>query len=88
VGATIGTTMRIVGVLVVFGSLVIPALTGLYLARRLRQATLYALAAAAVGVICGLLGSFWLDLPTGATIVVAYALLFLLGVVLRRFVSA
>jgi ABC-type Mn2+/Zn2+ transport system permease subunit len=88
VGSAIATAMRLVGVLFVFGSLVIPALTGLLLARRLRQATFYALAAAAAGVVCGLLGSFWLDLPTGAAVVVAYALLFLSAVVLRRLVQA
>jgi ABC-type Mn2+/Zn2+ transport system permease subunit len=88
VGATIATAMRLVGVLFVFGSLVIPALTGLLLARRLRQATFYALAAAAAGVVSGLLASFWLDLPTGAAVVVAYALLFLSAVVLRRLVQA
>jgi ABC-type Mn2+/Zn2+ transport system permease subunit len=84
VGLTIAASMRLVGVLFVFASLVIPALTGLLLARRLPQAMLFAVATAAVGVVGGLFASFWLDLPTGAAVVAAYALLFLPAAVLRR----
>jgi ABC-type Mn2+/Zn2+ transport system permease subunit len=46
-----------------------------------------AIAAAAVGVTGGLLASFWFDLPMGATVVVVYALLFLVAAAVRRFMG-
>jgi ABC-type Mn2+/Zn2+ transport system permease subunit len=85
IGSMIAVAMRLVGVLFVFGSLVIPALSGLVVGRRLGQAAAYALLAAALGVTGGLLASYWLDLPTGATVVLAYAVLFLGASLTRSF---
>jgi ABC-type Mn2+/Zn2+ transport system permease subunit len=83
VGAVIAVAMRRVGVLFVFASLVAPALTGLLFARRLLGVTLVAIASAAIGVTLGLVASFQFDLPTGSTVVVAYALLALAGAAYR-----
>ncbi len=70
------TRWEIVGVYLVFASLIIPALAG---GERLWRG--YAIGAA--GYSLGLLASAWLDLPSGAAIVLALAGVALLVRVLR-----
>lgn len=79
IGATISVAMHRVGVLFVFASLILPALTGLLVASRLVTAVLTAVGSAAVGVTAGLLLSFQFDLPTGPAVVLCYAVLCLAG---------
>ncbi|MHC4974966.1 MAG: metal ABC transporter permease, partial [Planctomycetota bacterium] len=75
IGLTIAVSMRLVGVLFVFASLVVPAAAGLAAARSLGGAGAVAVLGAVAAVVVGVLGSFALDLPTGPTVVVAEALL-------------
>jgi len=79
IGATISVAMDRVGVLFVFASLILPALAGLLLGRRMATVSLFSLVTAAVGVTAGLLLSFLWDLPTGPMVVLCYAVLFLLA---------
>ncbi len=69
---TVTASVQLVGVFLVFASLIIPALVarGLMVSRPLPFA--YALGLA--GYVVGLLASLWLDLPTGAAVVCALAL--------------
>lgn len=64
-------SVQIVGVYLVFASLIVPALT-LHILRR--KSLLMAYITGGAGYAAGLLLSVWLDLPTGAAIVWAMAL--------------
>lgn len=74
-------SVQLVGVYLVFASLIIPALaTHKFLHKR----TLIAYATGAAGYACGLLLSVWLDLPAGAAIVWAMALTGAMLMLLKR----
>jgi len=70
IGLTIAFATRAAGVLVVFNFLVLPTVTSLLLAKRMRGTLVLAVA---IGVLAGVVGSalsYVRDLPTGPTIVV------------------
>jgi zinc/manganese transport system permease protein len=73
-------SVQLVGVYLVFASLIVPALATHRLQRR-RKFAAYAVGIA--GYAAGLLLSVWFDLPTGAAIVWAMALAGLLTAILR-----
>jgi zinc/manganese transport system permease protein len=70
--ATVTVSVQLVGLYLVFTTLIVPALAT-YQLRRSRLATCYALSAC--GYALGLLGSAVLDLPSGAAIVWAMTIL-------------
>lgn len=74
-------SVQLVGVYLVFASLIIPALAT---HKFPHQRMLIAYAAGAAGYACGLLLSVWLDLPTGAAIVWAMALSGAMLMLLKR----
>ena len=75
-------SVQLVGVYLVFASLIVPALST-YRVRQRR--TLYAFAIGITGYGAGLLLSAWLDLPSGATVVWAMAAV---GVIAARLLKA
>jgi ABC-type Mn2+/Zn2+ transport system permease subunit len=77
IGLTIAFAIHAVGVLLTFGSLVIPPVTALLLTRRMSNALSVSVAAGMLPVPVGLYLSFVADLPAAAT-VVAVSFLFLL----------
>lgn len=74
-------SVQLVGLYLVFASLVLPALATYYAVRRRR---LKAYAVGLLGYALGLLASLWLDLPSGAMIVCAMALVAALAAGLER----
>jgi ABC-type Mn2+/Zn2+ transport system permease subunit len=74
-GLVIALAMQSVGVLLVFSYLVLPGVTGLLLGRRLRAVFAWSATTSIVGTLLGFTASVALDLPTGATIIVAMGLL-------------
>lgn len=68
--------MRIVGLLLVSSLMVLPALTAIRLAGSFRQTLLFAVLAAQIAVLAGLVASFYLDTAPGGTIVLAALALF------------
>ncbi|MEK7437095.1 MAG: metal ABC transporter permease [Pseudomonadota bacterium] len=74
-------SVQLVGLYLVFASLVLPALATYYALRR-RQAKAYAVGL--LGYALGLLASLWLDLPSGAMIVCAMALVAVLAAGFER----
>lgn len=68
-GVVISLAIRLAGTLLVFGFLVIPAVTALMLSRRLGKIHAIAVGAAWVATLGGLYASFKYDLPTGPTII-------------------
>ncbi|MDH7568493.1 MAG: metal ABC transporter permease [Armatimonadota bacterium] len=78
-GVTIAFAIRLVGVLVVFALLVMPAVTALLVTRRLQQAFAVSVAAGVLPIGAGLYLSYVKDLPSGACIVLISFLLMLAG---------
>lgn len=74
-GGFIGEVIHLVGLVLIFGYLVLPALGALMVARRLTGVVAIAIVNALVATVVGLLVSILLDLPTTATILIFLSLL-------------
>ena len=73
----IAVGMKVVGILMVISLLIIPAATARRLATSPEGMAVAAALCGGLSVLLGLAGSYWWDLPTGAAIVAAAAMLFL-----------
>jgi zinc transport system permease protein len=78
------TTMRMVGVLLVSGMIVIPTLTGFALARSFRHALLIAVGTALLAVVAGLMVAYVLGLAAGGVIVLTALLLLVAATLMSR----
>ncbi len=74
-GGFIGVVIHLVGLVLIFGYLVLPALGALMVARRLTRVVGVAVLNALVGTLAGLVVSVIFDLPTTATMLVCMSLL-------------
>jgi ABC-type Mn2+/Zn2+ transport system permease subunit len=74
-GGFIGVVIHLVGLVLIFGYLVLPALGALMLARRMTQVVAVAVVNALIATVAGLLVSIIFDLPTTATMLVFMSLL-------------
>jgi zinc/manganese transport system permease protein len=81
-GLVVTIFVRIAGVLLVFSYLIVPAVCGINLARRIGPRLLIGWLIALAGGILGLFASFWWDLPSGAAIVCTFGVLLVLTSVL------
>jgi ABC-type Mn2+/Zn2+ transport system permease subunit len=68
-GVIISLAIRLAGTLLVFAFLVIPAVTGLLLSRRLPGICAIAIVSAGIATVGGLYASLTMDLPTGPAII-------------------
>jgi zinc transport system permease protein len=84
IGIAISTSMKICGVIFVFASLVIPAMSGLLIAKEIKKIFISSILIASSCVILGLSISYKLDLPTGPAVVGIYGLVFVILSVLNR----
>ena len=75
-GFSIALFIRIAGVVFVFAALVVPALTGLSIADRMKNILLVSIATAILSVFCGIYCSYTFDLPTGPSIVSVMGIIF------------
>jgi len=71
--------MRVVGLLLVAALMILPATTSLQVSRTFRGSLIISALAAAISVVAGIMISFWLDLPSGGTIVLVNFVLFILA---------
>ncbi len=78
IGVTISLSMMAAGVIFVFSSLVIPAMTAVFLMRSVWKIFFMSAIIAVVGVVTGLVVSYVWDLPSGPAITGAYGALFFL----------
>lgn len=81
---TVVASVRVVGVLLVSGLVIIPASAAIRLARSMRQAVLYATGIAIASVLLGLFISTNQDLAPGATITLTAAGFFALSTMIRQ----
>lgn len=77
IGVTISLSMRICGVVFVFSSLVMPAMTAIFIAGTIGKIFLVSIVVAVTGVVSGMGASYVLDLPSGPAVTAAYAVLFM-----------
>ena len=74
---TVVLAMKVVGIMLVSALLILPTVTALQIAKGFKMTILLAVIAAVVSVWIGIMLSFFLDWPSGATIVlVSFVLLF------------
>lgn len=89
IGTAVSLSMKVCGVVFVFASLVIPAMAGLLIAKRMSGIFVVSTVFAALSTVCGVWLSYHWDLPTGPSVVaVLGVLLVLCAAVKYMFTSA
>jgi len=76
VGLTVAISMPVIGVLLVSALMIIPVVTALQLKRSFFQTVIISEAVSLFSIISGIISSYYLNLPTGGTIVLIALLLF------------
>ncbi|GAA6212907.1 zinc ABC transporter permease subunit ZnuB [Hyphomicrobiales bacterium 4NK60-0047b] len=84
IAGTIALSMKLVGLLLVTAMLIIPAAAAMGISRTPEQMVVYTGFISCLSVICGLLASLYIDIPTGPAIVVSMAFFFLLTSLVKR----
>ncbi len=84
-GVAISVGIRSAGMLFIFSSLVIPAMTGLSLFQRLKWIFLASVLSIWIASIIGIVVSYRFDFPTGPAISVTNALILLICLFVKRF---
>ncbi|NNE47878.1 MAG: metal ABC transporter permease [Rhodothermales bacterium] len=84
---TVVVTVKVVGVLLVAAFLVLPAASARLLTRRFVNTTLVAVAIGILTAVAGLVTSFYADVPSGATIILTQAAVFVVGMGVARGVA-
>jgi len=88
-GVVVTSSVEMAGVLLVFSYLIVPAVCGVLLAKTIGQRLMVGWSAGTLTSMAGVIGSYWWDLPTGATVVCAFGVCLVscaLVAVFRRFV--
>lgn len=80
---TVVLAMKLVGVMLISAMLILPASTALQVARGFRMTVLLSVAVSIIAVTGGIVISFLLNIPTGATIILLAFLLFCCGALFR-----
>jgi zinc/manganese transport system permease protein len=83
-GVIITASVQVAGVLMVFSSLVIPAVIAFFYTRSFQRALLIAWSAGTVAIVAGLGLSFSLDVTTGPLLVVAFGAVMMIALLFRR----
>jgi ABC-type Mn2+/Zn2+ transport system permease subunit len=84
IGLSIAFAMQFAGLMLVFDFLVLPAVTGLLLARRMSGVFAWAIASGLAAAVVGFSLSVPFDLPTGPTIVAVSGLFVIAAWLLQR----
>ena len=84
-GLVVTSSVKIAGVLMVFTFLIVPSVAAILFSQRLSVRLLIGWAMGFVGSLMGIALSYFLDLPTGATVVCSFGVILVLLSVFRRF---
>ena len=84
VGITVVLSIKVVGVMLVSALLIIPAVTSLQFGKSFKVSILISAGLSLVSVLLGILLSFKLDIPTGATIVMLNVIFFAITILLKK----
>ena len=83
-GITVVLSVKVVGVMLVSALLIIPAVTALQFGKSFKVSLVISAFLSLVSVLFGILLSFQLDIPTGATIVMINVIFFVITLILRK----
>jgi zinc transport system permease protein len=81
---TVVLAMKVVGIMLISALLILPAVSALQLARGFKTAILLSSCLGVASVVGGIFVSFFMDLPTGATIIIINFLLFVTCFISRK----
>jgi zinc transport system permease protein len=81
---TVSLSMRIVGILLIGALMVIPVITAMQFSRSFRQTLFFSVVISLVSVITGLFVSYYFDLASGGTIVLAAMIIFLVSMFFNK----
>jgi zinc transport system permease protein len=81
---TVILAVKVVGVMLVSALLILPATSSLQLARSFKNAIFISIIFALISVLFGITLSLYLNIPSGATIVLVSFLIFVLSLILRK----
>jgi ABC-type Mn2+/Zn2+ transport system permease subunit len=87
-GLTISVAIQCAGLLAVFAYMVIPAVTGLLVARRMQTAFLVAIGSALIATFTGFCWALFSDLPTSPPTIAVAAIILAVVWTSRRFVRS
>ncbi len=82
---TVVLSVKVVGIMLVSALLILPAVTALQVSRKFKTALVLGGLFALVSVLIGIILSYILDLPAGATIVLLNAILFTISLGYKKF---
>jgi len=84
VAITIGLSIKIVGALLIGALMIIPVISAMQFQKSFVKTALLATLFSIISVIAGLTVSFYVAVPSGATIVVVSLIIFILSLILRK----
>jgi len=84
VAVTIGLSIKIVGALLIGALMIIPAISAMQFQKSFVKTALLATLFSVISVIIGLTVSFYVAVPSGATIVVVSLVIFIVSLLLRK----
>lgn len=83
VAVTIVVAIKVVGIVLIAAFLVIPAATARVLSRSFRMMTIVSIIIGVSSALIGLVVSYYIDIPSGATIILIQSLLFFIAMLTR-----
>jgi zinc transport system permease protein len=83
-GVVVAVSALVVGVILIAAYLVIPAASARLLSRSLIEMTIISMVVGVITTVLGLLASFYINVPSGSTIVLCQALTFLVAIFLGK----
>lgn len=81
---TVSLAIPIVGVLLISALIVVPVVSALQYKKSFRQTIIIAEVFSVLSVLLGIISSFYLNLPTGATIVIVTLIFFILSLLINK----
>ena len=82
-GVVVSSAVKVAGVLLVFSSLIVPAVCGALLAEGVARRLVIGWSVGILASFGGMAASVWLDLPTGATIICTFGLILIATGILK-----
>ncbi|OGC06515.1 manganese transporter [candidate division KSB1 bacterium RBG_16_48_16] len=83
IAITVVAAIKVVGIVLIAAFLVIPAATARLMSPTFRLMTILSVLTGVVSAVCGLFLSYYLDVPSGATIILLQAALFVSAMILK-----
>lgn len=84
IAVTIVLSMRVVGIMLVSSFLILPSVSALQVSKSFRTTILFSCLFSIISVLLGIVISFTMNLPTGATIVLTNLIIFLSIMVIKK----